>query len=108
MGGFFIILAGLTGWLPGPGGIPLALLGLAVLASEFHWAKRILDRCTEAYHRFVDWAGSFPAYVRFLGTVAVVAAVLTMFWAYLALTSVPSFMPSPATILLDRLPYVER
>lgn len=39
----FIILAGLTGWLPGPGGIPLFLIGIAILSTEFVWAKKIKD-----------------------------------------------------------------
>jgi hypothetical protein len=43
LGGLLILTSGLIGWLPGPGGIPLFLLGLAVLASEFHWARRLLN-----------------------------------------------------------------
>lgn len=34
-----VISAPLIGWLPGPGGIVLFLLGIAVLASEFDWAE---------------------------------------------------------------------
>ncbi len=30
--------------LPGPGGIPLALLGLSILAREYDWAKRLIAR----------------------------------------------------------------
>ena len=30
--------------LPGPGGTPVALLGLAMLSSELPWAKRLLER----------------------------------------------------------------
>lgn len=40
---FFIVAAGVTGWLPGPGGIPLFLIGIAILATEFAWAARIRD-----------------------------------------------------------------
>lgn len=36
-----IIIAGSIGWLPGPGGIPLFLLGVAILATEFIWADRV-------------------------------------------------------------------
>lgn len=43
-GTLFIIAAGLTGWLPGPGGIPLFLVGIAILATEFAWAKRVRDK----------------------------------------------------------------
>ncbi|HIW31018.1 MAG TPA: PGPGW domain-containing protein, partial [Candidatus Luteococcus avicola] len=38
-----MVAAALTGWLPGPGGIPLFLMGLAVWASEFEWAHRLLS-----------------------------------------------------------------
>lgn len=37
-----IILAGLTGWLPGPGGIPLLIVGLSLLATNHQWAERLL------------------------------------------------------------------
>lgn len=43
VGSLFIIAAGLTGWLPGPGGIPLFLIGIAILSTEFAWAKRVRD-----------------------------------------------------------------
>lgn len=37
-----IILSILTGWIPGPGGIPLFLAGLALLAINHEWAHRLL------------------------------------------------------------------
>ncbi len=43
IGMVFVVAAALTGWLPGPGGIPLFLVGIAVLATEFEWAKRLRD-----------------------------------------------------------------
>jgi tellurite resistance protein TerC len=33
--------------LPGPGGIPMALLGLMILATEFVWAQRLLRRARQ-------------------------------------------------------------
>ncbi len=36
-----LLLALLTGWLPGPGGIPLALAGLGLLSVHNAWARRI-------------------------------------------------------------------
>jgi len=42
--GYLLILAAiLTGWLPGPGGIPLALAGLGLLSINNEWARRIRD-----------------------------------------------------------------
>lgn len=37
-----IILSILTGWIPGPGGIPLFLAGLGLLAINHEWARRLL------------------------------------------------------------------
>lgn len=51
----FIILAGLTGWLPGPGGIPLFLIGIAILSTEFKWAKKIKDMMLDILKRCRDW-----------------------------------------------------
>lgn len=39
-----IILAGLTGWIPGPGGLPLLFAGLAVLAINHEWARKWLKK----------------------------------------------------------------
>ena len=42
LGVLLIICSGLFGWLPGPGGIPLLLAGLGLLAINHEWAKKIL------------------------------------------------------------------
>lgn len=43
--GFTLILAAIPlGWLPGPGGIPLVILGLSLLATNHEWAERLLSR----------------------------------------------------------------
>jgi hypothetical protein len=39
----FMVLAVATGWLPGPGGIPLFIVGLSLLAINHDWAKRYID-----------------------------------------------------------------
>ncbi len=43
LGFLLIIAAGLTGWLPGPGGIPLLILGLSLLATNHEWAEKLLQ-----------------------------------------------------------------
>jgi hypothetical protein len=42
LGFLLIIAAGLLGPLPGPGGIPLLILGLSLLATNHEWAERWL------------------------------------------------------------------
>lgn len=40
--GYLLILAAIaTGWLPGPGGIPLAIAGLGLLSINNAWAMRL-------------------------------------------------------------------
>lgn len=46
-GYIMIILAGLLGWLPGPGGTPLLLGGLALLSIHNEWAQRLRDYLIE-------------------------------------------------------------
>lgn len=42
--GYLLLLAAAaTGWLPGPGGIPLALAGLGLLSINNKWAKDLRD-----------------------------------------------------------------
>lgn len=54
LGILLIILAGLTGWLPGPGGIPLFLAGLTLLANNHAWARKILAKVTKNGGRVFD------------------------------------------------------
>ena len=55
IGTLFILAAGATGWLPGPGGIPLFLIGIAILATEFTWAERVRDRVLAWLHIAGVW-----------------------------------------------------
>ncbi len=42
--GYLLILTGIaTGWLPGPGGIPLIVAGLGLLSINNVWAKRLRE-----------------------------------------------------------------
>ncbi len=42
--GYLLLLAAaLTGWLPGPGGVPLALAGLGLLSINNKWASDLRD-----------------------------------------------------------------
>ncbi len=43
IGALFMLFAIATGWLPGPGGIPLFIIGLSLLAINHTWAQKYLD-----------------------------------------------------------------
>lgn len=45
----------LFGWLPGPGGIPLFLLGLSLLAINHDWAERWLETAKHKGISFKKW-----------------------------------------------------
>jgi hypothetical protein len=51
---FFMLLAIATGWLPGPGGIPLFIIGLSLLAVNHEWAKRYIDLLKEYADKISD------------------------------------------------------
>ena len=51
-GGWLLVVLGLVGFvLPVIPGIPLLLAGLALLACEYVWAKRLLDRVHGWWHQ---------------------------------------------------------
>lgn len=69
IGMIFIIAAGLTGWLPGPGGIPLFLIGIAILSTEFEWAKQLRDWALNQIHQLGAWWRQH----RIIGTITFIA-----------------------------------
>ncbi|HZI97351.1 MAG TPA: PGPGW domain-containing protein [Actinomycetales bacterium] len=104
LGLLLILLAGATGWLPGPGGIPLALIGLAVLASEFEWAQRLLEWAKDRVRELAHWTGRQPVWVRALGGVFTVACIAVAVWFSLRLFGIPGFAPDGVTNFLTGVP----
>ncbi|MFI5695051.1 PGPGW domain-containing protein [Kribbella sp. NPDC051586] len=104
LGGLLLIAAPLTGWLPGPGGIPLFIAGLAVLASEFEWAQRLLYRVKDWVKALTAWTGKQPAWLKALGTLALFLCVLVAIWLYMAALGVPGWLPDSWESFLDKLP----
>ncbi|MFZ1323716.1 MAG: PGPGW domain-containing protein [Candidatus Saccharimonadales bacterium] len=45
----------LFGWIPGPGGVPLFLLGLGLLAANHDWAERWLETAKHKGVTFKKW-----------------------------------------------------
>ena len=106
VGTLLILLAGATGWLPGPGGIPLALLGLAVLASEFEWAQRLLHWVHEQLHRGRVWMQQQPRWVSWGSGVLTVAFICFAVWMTLLIFGYPSWTPDAVGSYLDLVPGV--
>ena len=104
VGVLLILIAGATGWLPGPGGIPLALIGLAVLASEFEWAQRLLEWAKDRVREMARWTARQPVWVRALGGVVTAACIVVAIWVGLRLFGVPGWTPDGVTSFLTGVP----
>ena len=88
-----MVLAASIGWLPGPAGIPLFLLGLAILASEFEWAHRLLQRAKVEARKLEERARRQPRWVKWLGGLATLGGIVLVTWGYLALLGRPRLAP---------------
>lgn len=99
-----IVLALAIGWLPGPGGVPLALVGLAILASEFVWAHDMLGRARRSARDLARWTTAQPRVVRQGLGLATAGGVLVGLWLILLIAGVPPWLPQWLIALLDAVP----
>lgn len=82
---FCFIGVALFGWLPGPGGIPLFLLGLGFLAVNHDWAERWLETAKHHGVSFKKWLFPPTPWIRHsydvLSVSLVTAAIIVLFKA---------------------------
>lgn len=69
---------------PGPGWL-IVFAGLAILASEFEWAKRVLHYARGKYDAWTDWLGRQHWAVKLLALAATGLVVLATLWLLNAL-----------------------
>jgi uncharacterized protein (TIGR02611 family) len=99
--GVLLIALGLvSGPLPGPGGIPLVLLGLAVWSSEFEWAHQLMQWFKRELQRYRTW----PAATKGAFWVAFFACCGLFGYLYLLALGIPRWVPGSVDMLLQRLP----
>jgi uncharacterized protein (TIGR02611 family) len=102
--GLLLICLGLvTGPLPGPGGIPLVLLGLAIWSSEFEWAYRLRQRFKAEIKKFRGW----PTGRKVAFWIIFFAVCAGFGYSYLVLLGPPFWVPDVGANLLEHLPGVE-
>ena len=77
---------------PGPGWL-IVLLGLAVLASEFAWAQRLLHFARRQLDAWTDWLKAQPWWVKVLVSLATVALLLGLAYGYLRWQGPPGLLP---------------
>jgi uncharacterized protein (TIGR02611 family) len=78
-GGIVIIIGIIAIPYPGPGWL-IVFTGLAILATEFEWAQRILDRVRGEYDKWQDWLKRQHILVRGLVLLFTAAVVVTTMW----------------------------
>jgi hypothetical protein len=82
LGVLLVILAGLIGALPGPGGTILFLLGIAVLATEFAWAERLRDYLLDLLHRAGRYVREHPQFSGFLFAISLAVILFCIYIFY--------------------------
>ncbi len=78
--------------LPGPGWL-VVLLGLAILASEFEPAQRLLEFVKARLHAWNQWVRSQPRWVQFVFALLTAAFVLAVVWLTLRVGGIPGLLP---------------
>ncbi len=100
-----IIIAPFLGWIPGPGGIPLLIIGLSLLANNHEWAEKLLqkvkDRTSSAASKVteaspaVQWAIDIGSVI----LIAVAVTVITQATKSLITTAAISFIIAGVVLL---------
>jgi uncharacterized protein (TIGR02611 family) len=70
---------------PGPGWA-IVFVGLAILATEFEWARRLLAYTRERYDKVMAWFKAQGLWVQVLGAAVTAAVVLVTLWLLGALS----------------------
>ena len=70
---------------PGPGWA-IVFIGLAILASEFEWARHLLSYVRRRYDQVMGWFWRQGLWVKILGAVFTTAIVIGTLWLFGALS----------------------
>ncbi len=97
IGGLFLVP------LPGPGWA-IVFVGIAILASEFEKAQRLLHWGRDRLSEWNDWISPKPWWFKGLFGLLTLLLVWALFYAYFALTSVPTWFPDLVETRLTQLP----
>jgi uncharacterized protein (TIGR02611 family) len=84
--GLAVLTAGIVA-IPYPGpGWAIVFIGLAILATEFEWARRLLKYTRGRYDQMMDWFKAQGLWVQALGIVLTAAVVVSTLWLLGALS----------------------
>jgi uncharacterized protein (TIGR02611 family) len=100
LGLLLICLGFVSGPLPGPGGIPLILAGLAIWSSEFEWAHQLMQWFKAQLHRYRTWSPHWKIafWAIFFGCCLLVG------YGYLLVLGAPNWLPDSIAGAVEGLP----
>ena len=102
--GLIIVVGGLLMVpFPGPGWL-VVFLGLAIWASEFEWAQRLLHHAKRTLRAWTEWLKPQPWWMKGLTFLVLAAVVAAIFWLMLLISGISSFLPDWVVDLLVKLP----
>lgn len=79
VGGIVLVVGVIAIPYPGPGWL-IVFTGLAILATEFTWAQRVLEFARHKYDLWVEWLKRQSVFVRLLVLCFTGLVVLTTMW----------------------------
>jgi uncharacterized protein (TIGR02611 family) len=89
--------------LPGPGWV-IIFLGLAIWASEFEWAQRLLRFARDRVRAWGEWLQPQAWWVKAGVALATALVVVLVFWGMFAVSGVPGFLPDGVEDWLASVP----
>jgi uncharacterized protein (TIGR02611 family) len=92
LGGAIVVLGIILIPLPGPGWL-IVFAGLALLATEFVWAERLLRFGRRRLHVWTQWVTQQSLLVRGLIGLGGLLCVAGAIWAYDVVVGLPSWVP---------------
>ena len=92
LGGAIVVLGIILIPLPGPGWL-IVFAGLALLATEFVWAERLLRYGRRRLHEWTQWVTRQSLLVRGLIGLGGLLCVAGAIWAYDVVVGLPSWVP---------------
>jgi uncharacterized protein (TIGR02611 family) len=78
-GGLVVLIGIIAIPYPGPGWL-IVFAGLAILATEFEWARRLLDKSRGKYDAWTEWLKAQSLFIKSLFAIGTSIVVVTTLW----------------------------
>jgi uncharacterized protein (TIGR02611 family) len=107
VGGIVVVIGIIAIPYPGPGWL-IVFAGLAILATEFEWAQRILDRAKGEYDKWQAWLKRQHIVVRALVLLCTALIVVATMWLLNVFGIVTDFLHMDISWANSPLPFFKK